>query len=189
MLYIQKNFTTISKTVCNYAFCLFLSELIEVKIDHVSVQGNYNRNSICVRPTVSILQSWAFKKHIVKCKRKFRNQNFSSLKRKRKFRNQKFLSSKRKRKFRNQNFLGLKRKRKFRNQNLKSLKRNCKFRNEKSKRFKAQTQILQPKIENSTAQLRFDCLRSAQKFRYLKKFLSTNFCIIEVSKARCRRWC
>ena len=49
-------------------------------------------------------QSWAFKKHTVKSKRKFRNQNFSSVKRKRKFRNQKFLSSKRKRKFRNQNF-------------------------------------------------------------------------------------
>ena len=47
-------------------------------------------------------QSWAFKKNI--------------LKRKRKFRNQKSLSSKRKRKFRNQNFLGLKRKHKFRNQ-------------------------------------------------------------------------
>ena len=81
-------------------------------------------------------------------------------------------------------FLSLKRKCKFRNQNLKSLKRNCKFRNKISKRFKAQTQILQPKIENSTAQLRIDCLRSAHKFRYLKKFLSTNFCIIEVSKAR-----
>ena len=86
-------------------------------------------------------------------------------------------------------FLSFKRKCEFRNQNLKNLKRNCKFRNENSKRFKAQTQIPQPKIENSTAQLRFDCLRSAHKFRYLKKFLSTNFCIIEVSKARCRRWC
>ena len=67
---------------------------------------------------VTFGQSWAFKKHIVKRKRKFRNQNFSSLKRKRKFRNQKFLSSKRKRKFRNQTFVGLKRKRKFRNQNF-----------------------------------------------------------------------
>ena len=37
---------------------------------------------------------------------------------------------------------------------------------------------------DSTAQLRINCLRSAHKFRYLKKFLSTNFCIIEVSKAR-----
>ena len=120
-------------------------------------------------------QSWAFKKHIVKRERKFGNQNFSSLKRKRKFRDQNFLSSKRKRK--------------FRNQNLKSLKRNCKFRNENSKRFKAQTQIPQSKIENSTVQLQIDCLRSALEFRYLKKFLSTNFCIIEVSKARCRRWC
>ena len=72
---------------------------------------------------------------------------------------------------------------------LKALKRNCKFRNENSERFKAQTQILQPKIENSAAQLRIDCLSSAHKFRYLKKFLSTNFCIIEVSKAHCRRWC
>ena len=106
-------------------------------------------------------QSWAFKKHTVKRKRKFCNQNFSSVKRKRKFRNQKFLSSKRKRKFRNQNFFSLKRKCEFRNQNLKSLKRNCKFRNENSKRFKAKTQISQPKIENSTVQLRFDCLRSA----------------------------
>ena len=86
-------------------------------------------------------------------------------------------------------FLSLKRKCKFRNQNLTSLKCNCKFRNENSKCFKAQTQIPQPKIENSTTQLRFDCLRSAHEFRYLKKFLSANFCIIEVSKARCRRWC
>ena len=78
--------------------------------------------------------------------------------------------------------LSLKRKCEFRYQNLKSLKRNCKFRNKNSKRFKAQTQILQPKIENSTAQLRIDCLRSAHKFRFLKKFLNTNFCIIEVSK-------
>ena len=63
-------------------------------------------------------QSWAFKKHTAKRKRKFRNQDFSSVKRKRKFRYQKFLSSKRKRKLRNQNFLRLKRKRKFRNQNF-----------------------------------------------------------------------
>ena len=33
----------------------FLSELIVVKIGHVSVLGNYNRNSIWVRPTVPIL--------------------------------------------------------------------------------------------------------------------------------------
>ena len=50
---------------------------------------------------ITLGQSWAFKKHTVKRKRKFRNQNFSSVKRKRKFRNQNFLSSKRKRKFRN----------------------------------------------------------------------------------------
>ena len=60
--------------------------------------------------------------------------------------------------------LSLKRKYEFRNQNLKSLKRNCKFRNENSKRFKAQTQIPQPKIENSTAQLRIDCLRTHTNF-------------------------
>ena len=58
------------------------------------------------------------------------------------------------------------------------LKRDCKFCNKNSKRYKAQTQILQPKIGNSTAQLRIDCLRSAHKFRYSKKFLNTNFCII-----------
>ena len=75
-------------------------------------------------------QSWAFKKHTIKRKRKFRNQNFSTVKRKRKFRNQKFLRSKRKRKFRNQNFLRVKRKRKFRNQNYFSLKRKRKFRNQ-----------------------------------------------------------
>ena len=55
VLYIQKNFKTTSKTLYIYVFCLFFSELIVVKIDHVSVRGNYNRNSICVRPTVSIL--------------------------------------------------------------------------------------------------------------------------------------
>ena len=70
-------------------------------------------------------QSWAFKKHIVKRKRKFRNQNLSSLKRK--FRNQNYLRSKRKRKFCNQNFLRLKRRRKVRNQNFFSLKRKRKF--------------------------------------------------------------
>ena len=48
-----------------------------------------------------------------------------------------------------------------------SLKRNCKFRNKNSKPFKAQTQITQPKVENSTAQLQIDCLRSAHKFCYL----------------------
>ena len=147
-----------------------------------------------VHNSLSFWQSWAFKKHIVKRKRKFCNQNFSSLKRKRTLRNQNILSLKRKRKFRNQNFfslkrkcefcnqkfLRLKRKREFRNQNLKNLKRNYKFRNQNSKRFEVQTQILQPKIENSSAQLQIDCLRSAHKFRYLKKFLWTNFCIIEV---------
>ena len=84
-------------------------------------------------------QSWAFKKHIEKRKCKFRNQIFFSLKRKLKFHNQKFLS--------------LKRKCEFRNPNLKSLKRNCKFCNQNLKRFKMLTQIPQPKIENSTAQL------------------------------------
>ena len=63
-------------------------------------------------------QSWAFKKHIVKRERKFRNQSFSSLKRKRKFRNQNFLGLKRKCKFRNQNFFSLKRKLKFCDQNF-----------------------------------------------------------------------
>ena len=84
-------------------------------------------------------------------------------------------------------FLSLKCKREFCNQNHLNLKLNCKFRNENSICFKVQTQILQPQIENRTAQLQTDCLRRAHKFLYLKKFLSTNFCIIEVSKARCRR--
>ena len=53
--YIQKNFNTTSKTVCIYVFCLFLSELIVVNFDHVYEWGNYNRNSIGVRPTVAIL--------------------------------------------------------------------------------------------------------------------------------------
>ena len=101
----------------------------------------------CKSGNLGNTQGWAFKKHIVKRKRKFRNQNFLSLKRK------------------------------------------CEFRNANSKRFAAQTQIPQPQIENSTAQLQIDCLRSAHKFRYLKKFLSSNFYIIEVSKVRCRRWC
>ena len=134
-------------------------------------------------------QSWAFKKHTVKRKRKFGSQNYLRSKRKRKFRNKNFLRLKRKGKFRNQNFSSLKRKRKLRNQNFFSLKRKRKFHNQNSKRFKAHTQIPQPKIENSTAQLQIDCLRSTHKLCYLKKFLSTNFCIIEVSKARCRRWC
>ena len=55
VLYVQKNFTTTSKAVYIYAFGLFVSELIVVKIDHVSVLPNYNRNSIGVRSTVSIL--------------------------------------------------------------------------------------------------------------------------------------
>ena len=45
VLYIQKNFTTASKTVYIYVFCSFLSELIVVKIDHISVLGTYNINS------------------------------------------------------------------------------------------------------------------------------------------------
>ena len=51
------------------------------------------------------MQSWAFKIHIVKRKRKFRNQIFFSLKHKRKFRNQNFLRLKRKPKFLNLKFL------------------------------------------------------------------------------------
>ena len=42
----KKKFTTTSKTVYIYVFCLFLAELIVVKIDHVSVLGNYNKHSI-----------------------------------------------------------------------------------------------------------------------------------------------
>ena len=59
VLSIQKNFTKTFKTVYIYVFCLFLSELIVIKIDHFSVLGNYNRNFIWVRPTVSILASCA----------------------------------------------------------------------------------------------------------------------------------
>ena len=55
VLYIQKNFSTTSKTVYIYLCFLFFSESKVVKIDHVYVQGNYNRNSIWVRPAVSIL--------------------------------------------------------------------------------------------------------------------------------------
>ena len=55
VLNIQKNFNTTSKTAYIYVFCLFFSESIIVKIDHVYERGNYNRNSIWVRPTVSIL--------------------------------------------------------------------------------------------------------------------------------------
>ena len=55
VLYNQKNFSTISKTVYIYVFCLFFSESIVVKIDHVYLRGNYNRNFILVRLTVSIL--------------------------------------------------------------------------------------------------------------------------------------
>ena len=54
VLYIQKNFNTTSKTVYIYVF-FFFSVLTVVKIDHFSVRGNYNKNSICVRPIVSIL--------------------------------------------------------------------------------------------------------------------------------------
>ena len=46
VLYIQKNLTKTSKTVGIYCFCLFLSELIVVKIDHVSVVENYIKNFI-----------------------------------------------------------------------------------------------------------------------------------------------
>ena len=56
VLYIQQNFNTTSKTVYIYVFlCVFFQKYIVVKIDHVYVRGNYNRNSICVRPTASIL--------------------------------------------------------------------------------------------------------------------------------------
>ena len=41
--------------------------------------------------STSITQSWAFKKHFVKRKRKFCNQNYLRSKRKRKIRNQNFL--------------------------------------------------------------------------------------------------
>ena len=65
-------------------------------------------------PTVWYLFcGWAFKKHILKRKRQFCNQNLSTIKRK--FRNQNYLRSRRKRKFRNQIFYSLKRQRKFRN--------------------------------------------------------------------------
>ena len=77
--------------------------------------------------TVDFIQSWAFKKLIVKRKRKFRNENFLTLKRKRKFRNQNFLRLNRKRKFRNQFFFSLKRKHKFRYQKLKIVQRNYKL--------------------------------------------------------------
>ena len=54
--YIQKkNSLQLLKLFTFMFFGLFLSELIVVKIDHVSVLPNYNRNSIWVRPTVSIL--------------------------------------------------------------------------------------------------------------------------------------
>ena len=39
VLYIQKNFSTTSKTVYMYVFCLFFSELIVVKIYHVYELG------------------------------------------------------------------------------------------------------------------------------------------------------
>ena len=81
------------------------------------------------------------------------------------------------------------RKLEFHNENLKSLKHNCKFRNQNSEHFKAQTPILQPITENNTALLEIECLRSAHKIRYLKKFWSINFCIIKVQKERCIRWC
>ena len=37
VLYMQKNFPTTSKTVYIYVVCLFLSKLIVLKIDYVSV--------------------------------------------------------------------------------------------------------------------------------------------------------
>ena len=46
VLYIQKNFSTISKSVYIYVFACFFSESIVVKIDHAYVRRNYNRNSI-----------------------------------------------------------------------------------------------------------------------------------------------
>ena len=47
VLYVQKKIRTTSKTAYMFVFCLFFfSELIVVKIDHVSELGNYNRNSI-----------------------------------------------------------------------------------------------------------------------------------------------
>ena len=57
--------------------------------------------SLVCKISIGYVQSWAFKKLIVKRMRKFRNQNLSSLKRKRKLRNQNFIRLKRKRKFRN----------------------------------------------------------------------------------------
>ena len=39
-----KNFNTTSKTAYIYVFGLFFSELIVVKIDHIYVRGNCNRN-------------------------------------------------------------------------------------------------------------------------------------------------
>ena len=55
VLCIEKNFITIFKAVYIYVFCLFLSRLIVVKIDLVSVLGNNSRKFIWVRPIVSIL--------------------------------------------------------------------------------------------------------------------------------------
>ena len=52
---IQKKFNTNSKTVYTYVFCLFHSEWTVVKIDHDSVLGKYNRNSIWARSIVLYL--------------------------------------------------------------------------------------------------------------------------------------
>ena len=116
------NATSLIQSSCN---SFFLEPIVEEVVSYIRAMNPSKSTGIHGIP-----QSWAFKKHTVKRKRKFRNQNFSTVKRKRKFRNQKFLRSKRKRKFRNQNFLRVKRKRKFRNQNYFSLKRKRKFRNQ-----------------------------------------------------------
>ena len=58
VFYNQKNLSTTSKTVYKNVFLFFcFSELIVVKFYLVYELGNYNRNSIWVRPTVSILAS------------------------------------------------------------------------------------------------------------------------------------
>ena len=49
VIYIQQNFTSTSKTVHIYVFCLFVSEIV-VKIYHVFILGKYVRNFVRVRP-------------------------------------------------------------------------------------------------------------------------------------------
>ena len=46
VLYIQKTSIQLLKLFTFMFFVCFFSELIVVKIDHVYVRGNYNRNSI-----------------------------------------------------------------------------------------------------------------------------------------------